>query len=157
VDRTFNPRDHIVNVIHGELVDMFDDAGNRLPGIQGTGGSHGNSHGGLAIGVDRIVMQQGTAFPLHVHEGDHLLVILAGTGSIHVDGIDYKLTEGDSIYVPAEYPHGVGGPSDEVPFELLAFGIPHHPIDSTTRMKVVTDVVGAGVVGALQAFTHGRD
>lgn len=143
--RTFRSDEHIVNLISGALVDMYDDSGNRLPGIQGTGGSRGHTTSGQALGVDRIVMAPGSAFPLHIHEGDHLLVILAGTGSIHVDGVDYKLTVGDSIYVPAEYPHGVGGPVDDRPFEILAFGIPHHPIDSHTRMTIVreelTDVV----------------
>lgn len=139
MNRIFRPGEHLTNLLAGELVDMYDDEGNRLPGIQGVGGSRARTEGGLAIGVDRIVMQPGSAFPLHTHEGDHLLAILSGKGSIHVDGVVYELTSGDSIYVPAEYPHGVGGPLDDEPFEILAFGIPHHPIDSHTRMRLVTD------------------
>lgn len=119
------------------MSNMYDDSGNRLEGIMGSGGSRGLTSAGVSLGVDRIVMRPGSAFPLHVHEGDHLLVILSGCGSIHVGGVDYKLVAGDSIYVPAEFPHGVGGPTDDNLFEILAFGIPHHAIDSHTRMTVV--------------------
>jgi quercetin dioxygenase-like cupin family protein len=158
MDRTFEPTEHIVNVLNLELVDMYDDSGNRLPKIRGVGGSAGRTKTGLALGVDRIVMQPGSGFPLHTHEGDHLLVILAGAGSIHIDGVDYPLVEGDSIYVPAEYPHGVGGPTNGRPFELLAFGIPHHPIDSTSRMRVVEGLLaGRTTDGQWATDPAGRD
>lgn len=156
MNRKFRPDEHILNLISGELVDMYDDSGNHLPGISGVGGGRGVTESGLTLGVDRILMRPGSSFPLHTHEGDHLLVILSGAGSIHVDGVDYRLVTGDSIYVPAEYPHGVGGPTDDRDFEILAFGIPHHPIDSTTRMRVVTDVLTSGSVDTLLSTEHGE-
>jgi quercetin dioxygenase-like cupin family protein len=136
--RRFNHEEHIRNMASAPAVDMFDDLGRVLSGIVGVGGATGLMAGGMPLGVDQIVMSAGSAFPLHVHEGDHLLYVLEGVGGLHVDGVDYVLREGDSIYVPADYPHGVRGPDSGPPVRILAFGVPHHPIDSTTRMRLVS-------------------
>ncbi|WP_208608173.1 cupin domain-containing protein [Amycolatopsis pretoriensis] len=118
---------------------MYDDAGVELEDIFGVSGSRAEALPDLTIGLDRIVMLPGTAFPLHVHPGAHLLYVLDGRGGLRVDGQDYVLERGDSIYVPADYPHGVQGPVDDRPLEFLAFGVPHHEVDSTTRMVLVRD------------------
>ncbi|MGF1430809.1 cupin domain-containing protein [Kitasatospora sp. LaBMicrA B282] len=139
MSQTFRPDDHIRNVLEGARRTMYDDAGVRLEDITGVAGAGAVIGNGLSIGVDRITMLPGTGFPLHVHEGAHLLYVLNGRGALHIDGRDYVLRTGDSIYVPAEYPHGVQGPIDDNPLEFLAFGVPHHPIDSHTRMVLVRD------------------
>ncbi|MCU7822137.1 cupin domain-containing protein [Kitasatospora sp. DSM 101779] len=139
MNQVFRPDEHILNVLDGARRTMYDDAGVRLDAITGVAGAGAVLPGGLPIGVDRITMQPGTAFPLHVHEGAHLLYVLNGRGALHIDGRDYVLRTGDSIYVPAEYPHGVQGPIDDNPLDFLAFGVPHHPIDSHTRMVLVRD------------------
>jgi quercetin dioxygenase-like cupin family protein len=135
--RTFHPQEHIQNLLAKPAVVMFDDLGQQINGVTGVPGAAGLTTGGTRIGLDKIVMTAGSAFPLHVHDGDHLLYVLAGSGGIHVDGVDYELHAGDTIYVPADYPHGVLGPESGPPLCILAFGVPHHPIDSTTRMRLV--------------------
>ncbi|MER7667360.1 cupin domain-containing protein [Kitasatospora sp. NPDC096128] len=139
MSQLFRPEEHIENVLEGVRRTMFDDSGLRLEDITGVPGASGRTAAGLPIGVDRIIMQPGTAFPLHVHEGAHLLYVLNGLGALHIDGKDYVLRTGDSIYVPADYPHGVQGPVNDEELEFLAFGVPHHPIDSHTRMTIVRE------------------
>ncbi|WP_128378881.1 cupin domain-containing protein [Streptomyces cavernae] len=135
----FSPDDHIQNLLDGVRRTMYDDAGVRLENITGVGGAQARILSDLSIGIDRITMLPGTSFPLHVHEGAHLLYVLGGRGGLHIDGEDHVLVPGDSIYVPAEYPHGVQGPLDDEQLDFLAFGVPHHPIDSHTRMVLVRD------------------
>jgi quercetin dioxygenase-like cupin family protein len=94
---------------------------------------------GHEIGVDLIEMQSGSAFPLHVHPGDHVLFVLKGTGCVSIDSVDHTVIEGDTILIPAEYPHGVKTLAGyELPFTFLAFGHPHKHLDATDRMKLVT-------------------
>lgn len=135
----FDPDQHIQSLLAGVQREMLDDSGRLLKDVTGVAGARANILDDVTIGVDRIIMRPGTAFPLHTHEGAHLLYVLSGRGGLHIDGEDYVLGEGDSIYVPAEHPHGVRGPVDDRTFEILAFGIPHHPVDSTTRMTVVDE------------------
>ncbi len=128
---------HILNLLTVPAQAMFDDRSTLLRGIVGFAGATAASASGLALGVDRVRMAVGTHFPLHIHAGDHLLYILSGTGFLHFDGTDHQLSPGDSIFVPAEHPHGVRGPERGDPLEFLAFGVPHHPVGSATRMTVV--------------------
>lgn len=139
MEKIFRPDEHIKNLLDAVERTMYDDAGVKLSDITGVAGASATILDGLNLGVDRIVMNPGTAFPLHIHEGAHLLYVLNGNGGLHIDGKDYVLRTGDSIYVPADYPHGVQGPLDDRPLEFLAFGAPHHPIDSHTRMTLVRD------------------
>ncbi|MDO0925012.1 cupin domain-containing protein [Streptomyces sp. TG1A-8] len=137
MSKVFQQEEHIKNVLESVERAMYDDAGVRLKDITGVAGAGASILSGLSIGVDRIIMNPGSKFPLHIHEGAHLLYVLNGNGGLHIDGVDYALRTGDSVYVPAAYPHGVQGPLDDNPLEFLAFGVPHHPIDSHTRMTLV--------------------
>lgn len=143
----FSPEEHIRNLLEGMQREMYDDTGIALTDITGVSGSRAEALPGLTIGLDRIIMLPGTAFPLHVHPGAHLLYVLNGKGGLHIDGKDYVLNTGDSIYVPADYPHGVQGPLDDRPLEFLAFGAPHHEVDSTTRMVMVRDEEVMAIAG----------
>jgi len=124
-----------------ELGPMYDDLGNQLEGIQGSEGATGIVDDGWSefeMGLDHIVMKPGTQFPLHTHPGSHILYILDGPGIVHIEGVDYEVVTGDSVFVPAVFPHGVKTePSHMRDFRFLAVGYPHHKVDSTTRMTVI--------------------
>ena len=124
-----------------ELGPMYDDLGNQLEGIQGSEGATGIVDDGWSefeMGLDHIVMKPGTQFPLHTHPGSHILYILDGPGIVHIEGVDYQVFTGDSVFVPAVFPHGVKTePSHMRDFRFLAVGYPHHKVDSTTRMTVI--------------------
>jgi len=136
--RRFVSQDHIRNVLAGEWVDLVTEAGDPLPGIRGRAGVAAPAMDGPEIGADLIEMQPGSAFPLHTHPGEHILYVIQGAGLVHVDGLDHRVEVGDTIFIPAEYPHGVKSlPEATEPFLLLAVGYPHKDIAATDRMKVV--------------------
>jgi glyoxylate utilization-related uncharacterized protein len=136
--RAFCASDHLKNILEGQWTNLFDEEGNVLPGIRGRAGACSMTFFGFEIGVDFIEMQPGAEFALHTHQGEHILFVVKGNGCVHIDGVDQRVKEGDTIFIPAEYPHGVKTVSDyEAPFQFLAFGCPHMSLDSTDRMHLV--------------------
>ncbi|MEU5396103.1 cupin domain-containing protein [Streptomyces tibetensis] len=134
----FDPKSHVVNMIEADQVVMLNSDKTVLEGILGVAGVAELLDSGDEIGLDRITMETGAEFELHTHPGAHILYILSSHGFIHVDGVDYAMTTGDSVFVPANYPHGVKtDPTATEPLQFLAFGVPHMPIDSSDRMTVV--------------------
>jgi quercetin dioxygenase-like cupin family protein len=137
-DQRFEMSEHVQNVLTGPEVALFTDDGSVVPGIAGVSGVSDVIDAGLEIGADRLIMQPGSAFELHTHPGAHILYVLRNRGFIHVDGVDYEMTEGDTVYVPANFAHGVRtNPDVDDVLEILAFGVPHMPVDSTKRMTLV--------------------
>lgn len=137
--REFVSSEHIRNVLAGAWTELNDEAGRPLAGIRGRIGAAAVAADGHEIGVDLIEMQPGSAFPLHTHGGDHILYVQSGGGCVHVDGNDHVVAAGDTIFIPAEYPHGVKGPPAEAncPLVFLAFGHPHKHLSAHDRMKVL--------------------
>ncbi|MEO3890674.1 cupin domain-containing protein [Nonomuraea sp. B5E05] len=138
MSREFEATQHIQNVFTGSEVKLLGSDGSVLPGILGVAGVSELLKPGVEIGVDRIIMQSGSEFALHTHPGAHILYVLRSHGFIHVDGVDYEMAQGDTVYVPARFAHGVKtNPKAREAFEILAFGVPHMPIDSEHRMEFV--------------------
>lgn len=136
----FDPEVHIQSIQDGPLLELVDNRGNTLPGIRGVPGVAETIHLGVPIGADRLIMQPGSAFELHTHPGAHILYVLASRGFIHIDGVDYEMKAGDTVYVPAEYAHGVKtNPKVHEPLQILAFGVPHMPVESKERMTLVEE------------------
>jgi mannose-6-phosphate isomerase-like protein (cupin superfamily) len=134
----FDPERHIKNVLGDTDVALLHSNGTVLPGILGRAGAGEDACVGMRIGVDRIVLQPGSEFERHTHPGDHILYVLASRGVIHVDGTEFVMRTGDTVYVPANYAHGVRTDRSVCePLEILAFGVPHTPLDSRRRMTVV--------------------
>jgi mannose-6-phosphate isomerase-like protein (cupin superfamily) len=136
--RAFRESEHIKNVLNGEWTALFDEMGQQLEGIRGRMGAFSMTFTNHEIGVDLIEMLPGSAFPLHVHPGDHILYVMHGNGCVSVDSVDHAVKEGDTIYIPAEYPHGVKSDVGQVGrLVFLAFGHPHKHLSATDRMKLV--------------------
>lgn len=137
IPRQFIAHEHIKNMLAGRWQPMFDNEGNRLNDIHGRTGAIGQSEDGLPIGVDLIEMQPGSSFALHTHSGQHILFVVEGEGVVSVNGRDHPLRVGDSVFVPANCPHGVGaGNTPGQPFQLLSFGYPHKNVDAHDRMQL---------------------
>lgn len=120
--------------------DMFDEYGTKLEGIRGKSGASEIGSDGYEIGADLIEMQPGSAFPLHVHPGDHILYAIRGYGSVKIDGIVHRFEEGSTFYIAAARPHNVGTYADAPePFTLLAIGHPQKHVSDTNRMTMVPD------------------
>jgi quercetin dioxygenase-like cupin family protein len=136
--RRFISDEHIRNVLEGDWVDLFDDDGNKLDGIRGRIGVSAMTFGDHEIGIDFMEMQPGSAFPLHTHEGDHILYVVSGRGLAQVGGEDHPLETGDTIFVPAEHPHSFKTYHDSTsPFQILAVGHPHKHLSAVDRMHLV--------------------
>lgn len=135
--RKWVSNEHLRNILDGKWTAMYDSDGKLLHGIRGRAGAAGTGMFGTEIGVDLIEMQPGTAFPLHVHDGDHVLFIQSGEGAVHIEGKARPVKRGDTIYIAAEYTHGVQGPpmSAQEPLVIVAFGHPHTHVDSKHRMR----------------------
>lgn len=135
--RSWVSEQHIRNVLQGEWVPLYDADNNLLPGIRGRIGASATKIDTTEIGIDLIEMSPGSAFPLHEHEGDHILYVLSGAGSVRIKDQDHPIKAGDSIWVPAETAHAVAGPGFEEtePLVLLAFGHPHKHVTAHDRMR----------------------
>jgi quercetin dioxygenase-like cupin family protein len=85
------------------------------------------------LGVDLIRVPAGEGFAPHTHPGDHLLIAVAGEGTVTVDGTIYPTRAGQVYMVEGLQPHAVGAITDHV---LLAVGTPHRAIDAADRMTL---------------------
>jgi quercetin dioxygenase-like cupin family protein len=134
----FSGNKHIKNVLDGDWVDLLDNKGVKLRGIRGRVGACAIDSDGIGVGVDLIEMSPGSSFTIHQHPGSHLLYILSGNGFVNIDNLDYRLTVGDTIFIPAEFSHGVRTDKDQSePLVIISFGYPHKHLNSKERMVVV--------------------
>jgi quercetin dioxygenase-like cupin family protein len=110
------------------------DTGERDRAMSGTAATGeplvSNGH----LGVDLIRLPAGGGFPPHTHVGDHLLIVVAGTGTVAYEGRIYRTQPGQVYLVEGAKPHAVGAVTDHV---LLAVGTPHRAVDATDRHTVV--------------------
>lgn len=87
------------------------------------------------LGADLLYVLPNQSFPLHTHPADHLLLVVAGSGTVTVGSQIYPTRPGDLYMVEGEQIHAVGaGPEGQY---LLSFGAPHIAIDDPRRMEVV--------------------
>ena len=86
------------------------------------------------IGADLIHLPAGEGFAPHTHPADHLLFVLAGDGTIAVDGMIVPTGPGQAYMIEGAVPHAVGAITDHV---ILAVGAPHQPLDSAKRQDLV--------------------
>ena len=56
------------------------------------------------------------------------------------DGVDHRVVTGDTIFIPARYPHGVKADREfGHPFLFLAVGYPHKHVQAQDRMRLVRE------------------
>ena len=61
------------------------------------------------VSITLFAFDKGEEISTHESGGDAFVTCLDGTGKVTIDGIDYELTEGKSIVMPAKHPHAVYG------------------------------------------------
>lgn len=88
------------------------------PGLVGTG----------AIKAERIAYPPGATSPAHHHEGaEHFQFVLAGEGTVVLDGREQALGPGDILYnFENELHYFLTDPAAEETFEFVEFFIPGH-------------------------------
>lgn len=62
-----------------------------------------------ALSVTLFAFDKGEEISSHKSGGDAFVTCLDGEGEITIDGVNYTLTEGQSIVMPAGHPHAVRG------------------------------------------------
>ncbi len=60
-----------------------------------------------AVSVTLFAFWPGEEISTHSAPGDALVICLEGAGEITIDGMKHRLTEGQSIVMPAGHPHAV--------------------------------------------------
>ena len=68
------------------------------------------------LSVTLFSFDKGEEISTHESGGDAFVTCLDGKGKITIDGVEYVLTEGQSIVMPARHPHAVFG---EERFKML--------------------------------------
>jgi quercetin dioxygenase-like cupin family protein len=71
----------------------------------------------------------------HVHEGDHILFVLAGEGVLSYESERHHLYPGLCYFVPGDVVHAIDAKSDLV---MIAVGNRHQPVDAESRMTPVS-------------------
>ncbi len=104
------------------------------------------------VGADILRLPAGAGFPVHIHVGHHVLIVLGGRGTITYGGKVFPTQAGQVYLVEGDVPHAVGAITDHV---ILAVGAPHKPIDSTSRMRVVDYVEVLSTLGDLTCLLCG--
>lgn len=87
-----------------------------------------------SLGADLIQLKQKQAFAPHTHDGDHLLYVVSGFGTVTIGGVIYDTEPGDIYMVPGHIVHAVGARSEHI---ILAIGAPHSRIGALHRMNYV--------------------
>jgi mannose-6-phosphate isomerase-like protein (cupin superfamily) len=88
----------------------------------------------MLIGITRI--GPGAAVPLHTHNCEECVIVLSGSGTAHIDGVDHPVTVNDTSWIPAGIPHCFRNTST---IEEMAIFWTYASIDAT-RTIVATGV-----------------
>ena len=60
-------------------------------------------------GMTLFAFDAGEGISTHAAGGDAMVIVLEGTGRFTVDGVEYLVSEGQSIIMPKDIPHAVYG------------------------------------------------
>ena len=104
------------------------------------------------MGADVIRVPAGYGFAPHTHPGDHLLIVLAGSGTIAYDGKVYATGPGTIYMIEGRVPHAVGAITDHV---ILAVGAPHRAVDSEDRQQMAAYESVAAELGDITCLICG--
>ncbi|GAA4662336.1 MULTISPECIES: cupin domain-containing protein [Amycolatopsis] len=117
---------------HTELTIGHDGRPTRIHGAPDASGQALVTNG--AVGADLLRLPGGSGFVPHTHPGHHVLVVVAGIGTITYAGRIHETRAGQVYLVEGAVPHAVGAITDHV---ILAVGSPHKQIDAEDRMAPV--------------------
>ncbi|WP_445517819.1 cupin domain-containing protein [Streptomyces sp. NEAU-174] len=98
------------------------------------------------VGADILHVPAGSGFAPHTHPGDHLLFVLAGTGTIAVAGEIVRTRPGQVYMVQGAVTHAVGAVTDHM---ILSVGAPHRRLDSPDRQELTAYAALLGELGEI--------
>jgi len=65
------------------------------------------------------VLDPGAAVPLHIHNCEESVLVLAGAGRVHVDGVEHDVGPNDLSWIPAGVPHFFRNASTTAPLAIF--------------------------------------
>lgn len=139
--------------VHPEFTALHVDHGHRPEPMYGTKATGAALVSNGYLGVDEIHVPAGQGFAPHTHPGDHLLIVVAGEGTVTFDGRIYPTRAGQVYMVEGDAPHAVGAITDHV---ILAVGAPHRPIGGADRMELTAYEAIAATLGELHCLVCDR-
>ncbi|GKW44180.1 cupin domain-containing protein [Pectobacterium parvum] len=86
------------------------------------------------FGADLIRFEAGKGVGNHIHDGDHILFVLSGSGYVVYAGEAKKLEPGICYLIEGEIDHAIKAETDLL---MIAVGNAHFDVDSKSRMTPV--------------------
>jgi mannose-6-phosphate isomerase-like protein (cupin superfamily) len=87
------------------------------------------------VGFDHVKISQGSSLQPHIHEAcESFIYILEGTAVVTLDGKNYLVGAGDTIYIPHGVSHGFSTPNEDVVL-LSVQSPPIYPEDTAPDIK----------------------
>lgn len=86
------------------------------------------------LGADIIHVPAGDGFAPHTHPGDHVLIVLAGTGTVTIGSTIHPTHAGQLYLVEGDVPHAVGAVTDHI---IMTVGSPHKTIHDGDRTSLI--------------------
>jgi len=86
------------------------------------------------FGADLLRFPPGGAVPMHTHVGDHILLVISGTGYVSTPDSRVRLGPGVIYLVPSNLPHEITADSELV---LIAIGNDRRAPASPERLQLV--------------------
>jgi quercetin dioxygenase-like cupin family protein len=71
------------------------------------------SHGAPNFAIRRFTIAPGGEIPEHTNEIEHEQYVLAGAYTVGIDGEEYEVSAGDSLFIPAGVVHWYRNDGDE--------------------------------------------
>jgi quercetin dioxygenase-like cupin family protein len=87
------------------------------------------------VGFDHVRISKGSSLQPHIHEAsESFIYILEGTAVVTLDGKNYLVGAGDTIYIPPGVSHGFSTPGEDVVL-LSVQSPPIYPEDSAPDIR----------------------
>ncbi len=90
----------------------------NMPGATGVGKRTliGRDHGAPSFYLRRFTVSPGGSTPRHSHAWEHEIYVLAGAGTVFVDGEETGLAEDMAVFIPCESLHQIKAGEDGLVF-----------------------------------------
>lgn len=89
-----------------------------------------------AFGADLIRFAPGTGVAEHTHPGDHVLIVVSGTGWVDYDGVPHRLEQGAIYLVPGAVRHAIRAESE---LSLVSVANDHRDVGSPERLRAAAE------------------
>ena len=92
---------------------------------------------GNRVRAELVELQEGEAFPLHIHpKSDHVIIVVGGEGHLQWEVDKREITTGDTFVVPMGEIHSIKA-GDKSPLRFMVVNVPPVDFDNEHFMQPV--------------------